>query len=387
MLRITKSTEPITIEQLILSIYSPPGIGKTSLGFTANKPLLLDFDGGAYRSGNRGDIVPINSWADVADIKGEDLAGYQTLVIDTAGRALDTLTTDIIKSNPKMGRSGGALTLQGYGELKSRFISFTKLVRSFGLDIVLLAHSDEQRGNGDDLIERIDVQGGSKNEIYKAADVMGRLRIVNGKRYLNFSPTDTQFGKNPAGLAELPVPAFTDEPNFLGDVISQIKNTLNKLTASQQLAANTIAEWQEKFAIVTTPKELNALFPAIAELDLSVRENVGRLSVKHGKAKGWEWDTAAKKFKVTETLATADQKDVETNGNGHKNGFNPIASGDSDRLTKIQTKDITTFAKKLKVDADNAASLLFEASVTVDQLSQEAASRMIADMKAQVEGA
>src|SRR6185295_4994181 len=195
-LRITKATDPIEVKNICLTIYANPGIGKTSLAFTAEKPLLLDFDGGAYRSGNRGDIVSVNSWADAGGVIGDDLAGYKTLIIDTAGRALDALTSDIIHANPKMGRSGGALTLQGYGELKSRFIAFTKLVRSFGLDIVLLAHSDEQR-NGDELIERIDVQGGSKNEIYKAADVMGRLSIRQGQRVLNFSPTDTAFGKNP----------------------------------------------------------------------------------------------------------------------------------------------------------------------------------------------
>lgn len=379
MLRITKSTEAITVEQIITCIYSPPGVGKSTLAFTADKVCLLDFDGGAYRAGNRKDIVEINTWKDVADIKAEDLAGYKTLVIDTAGRALDTLTADIIQNNPKLGRSGGALTLQGYGELKSRFIAFTKLVRSFGLDIVLLAHSDEQRGNGDDLIERIDVQGGSKNEIYKVADVMGRLRITNGKRYLNFSPTDTAFGKNPAGLSELAVPEFTDEPKFLGEVIQKIKTSLNRLTAEQQLIANTIAEWQEKFEGIKTAEELNSLFPEIASLDASLRDNVGRLSVKAGKAKGWEWDKDSKQFKAVETLKTTLANRSSSN---ESNGFDPRAKN-GDGLTKVQAKDIKTFAKKLELDPDNAASMLFETDVTVDQLSGEAASRMIADLKAQ----
>ncbi|HEX5704909.1 MAG TPA: ATP-binding protein [Pyrinomonadaceae bacterium] len=369
-LRIIKATEPLTIEQLVLCIYSPPGIGKTSLAFTADKPLLLDFDGGAYRAGNRGDIVSVNSWNDAGGIVANDLSGYKTLIIDTAGRALDSLTADIIQGNPKLGRSGGALTLQGYGELKSRFIAFTKLVRSFGLDIVMLAHSDEQRGNGDDLIERIDVQGGSKNEIYKAADVMGRLRITNGRRVLNFSPTDTAFGKNPAGLAELAVPSLTDDPHFLGGVIADIKTALNRLTADQQEAAKALTEWQGKFAAVETADALNGLIPQAADAPESVRDNVKRLLVKAGKDKGFEWDADAKQFK--------------TNGNG----FNPLAQTTKDGITSKQAKDILALTNELDLpDADEAASKLFKIPVKVDDLSKEAASRLIADLTVRADNA
>lgn len=364
MLRITKSTDPIEVKQLIVTIYSPPGIGKSTLAFTADKPLMLDFDGGAYRAGNRGDIVAVNSWNDAGGITGADLAGYKTLIIDTAGRALDSLTTDIVHSNPKLGRSGGALTLQGYGELKSQFIAFTKLIRSFGLDIVMLAHSDEQRGNGDDLIERIDVQGGSKNEIYKAADVMGRLRIVNGERRLNFSPTDTAFGKNPAGLAELAVPNFTDGSDFLATVIATIKTTLNRLTADQQKAANVLTDWQKKFDAVTSPAELNALIPTVGDAD----PNVKRLLVKAGKAKGWEWNADAKQF--------------ITNGNG----FDPLSKTAKDGLTAKQAKEIGTLIGELEIgDADKAASALFKVPLKIDDLSKEAAGMFIADLTAQVQ--
>lgn len=369
MLRITKSTEPITVEQLVLCIYSPPGVGKSSLAFTADKALMLDFDGGAYRAANRGDIVAINSWADVGAIKFEDLKGYKTLVIDTTGRALDSLTADIIQGNPKMGRSGGALTLQGYGELKSRFIAFAKLVRSFGLDLVLLAHSDEQR-NGDELIERIDVQGGSKNEIYKAADVMGRLRITNGKRLLNFSPTDTAFGKNPAGLAELEVPIFTETPNFLATVISDIKTALNRLTANQQQAAVELAEWQAKFEAAKTAADLNALIPTLGDAD----PNVKRLLLKVGKAKGFEWSADAKAFKVKDDDGSTDT-------------FNPLAQTTKDGITKKQLADAKKLADELDVNLDDEASRLFKVAITLEELSKEAASRLIADLTARADSA
>lgn len=354
-LRITKSTDSITVDQIITALYAPPGVGKTSLAFTAEKALLLDFDGGAYRAANRGDIVAISSWKDVESITKDDLAGYKTLIIDTAGRALDTLTSDIIRGNPKLGKSGGSLTLQGYGELKSRFIAFTKLVRSFGLDIILLAHSDEQRGNGDDLIERIDVQGGSKNEIYKAADVMGRLKITNGKRLLNFSPTDTAFGKNPAGLGEIVVPAFTDEPDFLATVIAQIKASLNRLTADQQRAANELVEWQAKFEAAESADDLNALIPTVGDADA----NVKRLLVKAGKAKGFEWDKEAKQFVVS---------------------FDPLAKNGKDGATKAQAKEIMGLAGELQIDPNKAASELFKVPVDVNDLSKEAAGLFIAEL-------
>ncbi len=232
-IRITKSADPIHIERLNTVIYGAPGMGKTSLAFTADAPLLLDFDQGAHRAANRKDIVQVKAWTDVTDIAADDLAPYATVIVDTAGRALDVLSADIIRRNSKLGR-GGALTLQGYGALKAEFIAWLKQLNGFGKDVVLIAHMDEQR-NGDEVIERLDVQGGSKGEIYKAADAMGRIHIVNGKRVLLFSPTDAAFGKNPGQFDPLEIP-HKDAPEFdgfLAGVVTAIKDKLNALTAEQ----------------------------------------------------------------------------------------------------------------------------------------------------------
>ena len=135
MLIITRSDDPLTIEQLVMCIYGAPGLGKTTLGFSASKPLLLDFDAGAARSANRGDSVQISSWSEVANMNAKDLEPYSTIVVDTAGRALDCLANHIIDRNPKMGRGGGALTLQGYGQLKADFTTWVKMIRSFKKDL------------------------------------------------------------------------------------------------------------------------------------------------------------------------------------------------------------------------------------------------------------
>lgn len=264
-LKITKASEPINVERLNTVIYGPPGLGKSSLAFTAAAPLLLDFDNGSHRAANRKDVVRIADWSDVAGITAEDLAPFSTVIVDTAGRALDALTADIIRINPKHGR-GGALTLQGYGELKSRFTSFLKLLNSFGKDVVLIAHMDEQR-NGDDIIERLDVQGGSKGEIYKAADAMGRLVIANNKRWLRFSPTDAAFGKNPGQLEPLEVPDFTapEFETFLASIIQTIKDRLNELTESQREAVAEQQWFRDALPKVTDADGINSLLSRSSE--------------------------------------------------------------------------------------------------------------------------
>ena len=259
MLKITRAADPITVERLNMVIYGPPGLGKTSLAFTAEAPLLLDFDNGAHRAVNRKDIVPVATWADVAGITSEDLEPFKTVIVDTAGRALDAITADIIKTDPK-GHKNGALTLPGYGTLKTRFITFLKLLNSFGKDVVLIAHMDEQR-NGDDLIERLDVQGGSKGEIYKAADAMGRLVMVNGKLQLKFSPSDAAFGKNPGQLPILDVPhaESPDFDGFLARVFERTKDRLNELTADQQAAAEEQTWFRTTLPTIAVVDEINGL--------------------------------------------------------------------------------------------------------------------------------
>jgi len=302
-LKITRATDPITVDRLNMVIYGPPGVCKTSLAFTAAAPLLLDFDQGSHRAVNRKDAVRITDWADVASISQEDLEPFKTVVVDTAGRALDSLTQDIIRANPKHGR-GGALTLQGFGELKSRFSAFLKLLNSFGKDVVLVAHMDEQR-NGDDVIERLDVQGGSKGEIYKAADAMGRIAIVNGQRWLRFSPTDAAFGKNPGQLEPLKIPAaespeFSD---FLAKVIQQTKDRLNELTEEQQEAQAALVKFQTDIANAENADDVNGL---MAEA-MKGGDTFKAMLTKHAtKTLGLTFDKAVGKFVAPEPEDPAD---------------------------------------------------------------------------------
>lgn len=299
-LKILKETDPLEVKQLGICVYSPPGLGKSSLGFTCEAPLLIDFDNGSYRALNRKDVVQASSWADVAAMSADDLKPYKTLVIDTAGRALDALSALITQENPKMG-NGGSLSLQGYGELKKRFTGWTKLIRSFGLDVVMIVHSDEQR-KGDDIIERLDVQGASKNEIYKTADLMGRISLLNGKRILNFNPTDTAFGKNPGRLPALEIPDADRDPKAfstcLATVIADTKSALNRQTEEQKAVAGMLVDWQARIDEAATADEFNGLIPETQKADERVRDNVKLMLIGSAKKREMEYDKESGAFKA-----------------------------------------------------------------------------------------
>lgn len=296
-LKITKAADPITVDRLAIALYGPPGVGKSSLAFSADAPLLLDFDQGVHRSGNRGDSVKITAWADVDSISADDLADYKTVIVDTAGRALDMLSVKIMRDNPKLKGYGGALSLQGYGVLKASFTGWLSMLRQIGKDVILIAHSDEQR-NGDEVIERLDVQGGSKNEIYKSVDAMGRIKVIEGKRVLTFSPTDTAFGKNPGQLEALPIPDFSKGDakalRFMGDVIGSIKAKLNASSEAAQKEQARMLELRESFNGLETVDQFNAKLPELAKAEPKVKA----LLLSVAEAHGFTFDKKTKAFVV-----------------------------------------------------------------------------------------
>jgi hypothetical protein len=296
-LKITRAADPITVERINVCLYGQPGSGKTSLAFTADAPLLLDFDQGAHRAANRKDTVQVATWADVAGMTAGDLDAYRTIVVDTAGRALDSLTADIIRRNPKAGR-GGALTLQGYGTLKAEFVAWLKMLNTFGKDVLLIAHMDEQR-NGDDVLERLDVQGGSKGEIYKAADAMGRVFVKGNTRELDFSPRENSFGKNPGQLEVLQIPHPDRQPAFLAGVMQSIKDKLNELTADQMAEQGRIAEWRDAIALLESSEDFNGKLDAIKGQSVAIRQ----LFKDAAKSHGYTFDKKAGAYAMPEQQA------------------------------------------------------------------------------------
>jgi len=288
-LKITKASDPMPVKQLVVMVYAQPGSGKTSMGGTASKPLTLDFDHGAYRSAFRPDTLEVDHWSDVSTLPPDELVDYDTIVVDTVGRALDKIQSHIIATDPKKANAAGSLTLQGFGDLKTTFIAWIKQLRELGKDIVLLAHDAEDK-QGDNLIVRPDATGGSKNELVKVADAIGYMYRADKRTIVDFNPSDRWIGKNCAGFEPMSVPDFAAAPSFLADVIQSAKDKLNEQTEAQREAANALADWQVRIQEATTADELTSLIGDAKQAPDAVRDNVGKLMSQQAKAIGAKFD-------------------------------------------------------------------------------------------------
>ncbi|WP_350498487.1 ATP-binding protein [Acinetobacter baumannii] len=263
-LPIITADQTLLVQAIIVYLYADPGLGKSSMGFTAEKAISFDFDRGAHRTGElrRGAVVQVQQWSDVANLTPQDLAPYKTVVIDTVGAMLECIKTHLLLTANNR-QKDGSLKLKAQGLANQTFKQYINTLISLGKDVVFIAHASEDQ-NGDQIIYRPDLGGKNRNELYRIADVMGYLTTVTtgeGKnaRVINFKPSPTHHAKNSGALGgetgEVWVPDLKAHPTFLADLITQAKDHINTLTPAQLAAAKAQEElenWKQSCDYLTT---------------------------------------------------------------------------------------------------------------------------------------
>ena len=308
-LNIVTSVQPLNVENIITFIYGDPGIWKTSLAFTAKNPILFDFDKGAYRASNRKDTVQIGSWQEVATFTAQDLVNYDTIIIDTAGRALDMII-DSLKTDSRNKTRSGQLSMQGYGKLGGIFTDWLKMLRGMGKDIVLLAHASEDK-DGDNVIKRPDMVGGSKKEAYKIADMMAYMttqQSQNGDiKVLNFMPSSTYLAKDSGQIGNVQIVPMKDSPNQLANIIQATKDHINSLSAEAAKAQkelddlrNDLLDAESTSDLDELKADLNKAHPLYKEMALSV--------MSRSKSLGFIYDKPSDSFIEPETEVVEDDE-------------------------------------------------------------------------------
>jgi hypothetical protein len=261
MTLIRKASELQINPKIKALIYGQAGMGKTTISISTPKPLIFDFDGGVHRVNfahlEGVDTVQISSYDDFLEVINEDLSAYDTIVIDTGGKCLDYMGNYIIKRNPKMGKSNGSLTLQGYGERKVEFTALVKKISSMNKHLFFVAHR-ETKTEGDDT-RYVPLFGGSNyDSLVTELDLVGYMEANGKKRTITFDPTSRNDGKNTCNLPSMmEIPIIVDETgnataqnNFITEKV--IKPYLNRLNERKKVSD----EYEVAMSIIKSEIEL-----------------------------------------------------------------------------------------------------------------------------------
>jgi hypothetical protein len=245
--KIRKASDPINVENIIVTIFGDPGMGKTSLSMTAENPIHLDYDEGVERAVGRKDSMQIDSWQDGIDLLQSNYIeenGVKTIIVDTVGTALDNFCARfVIEENPKNGKAGGGLAIGGYGAMKDKFAFFKMLACAKKVDIVLLCHSGDEKD--DEKNKKIPkITGGSYDIVKQASDLIGFMESRGNKRTLDFNSTDRHDGKNCPNFPLLTLPNYTEPAwgTYLADLIKKTKEHMNRMSEEQTNALKDLTE-------------------------------------------------------------------------------------------------------------------------------------------------
>lgn len=311
-IKIIKATDHIEIKNIIIVLFGQSGVGKTSLGLSSNKALLLDFDNGFQRAAFRGECVQVRQWNDIANLTVEDLQDFDTIVIDTVGRLLEVMSVQLMNSKPSlMNKFTGGLSLPGYGALSTMFKDFLAKLKSYNKDIVLLSHATE-KSIKDEIVVRLDIAGGTKDEVRNIADLMGHVFMSGNSFMLDFNPSDTCPGKNFPNIPRQTIPDLKENKVFLGDLIELAKMKLNAKSEEMIKAEQEFEEALNQICLAETTEDFNKLLTH----KLIAGKN-GNLMLKNklleeAKTNAIEFDRGAKLF-VNSSLVAKEINDIPEN--------------------------------------------------------------------------
>lgn len=341
-------------------IYGQPGVRKTTFGLSAPAPLLIDTDNGVHRVDPRHqtDTIQVDSWESIDAVLAEDLSSYKTLVIDTAGKLLDYMSAYLMKSDPKLKRGDGSLTLQGYGARKNMFINFMARVQQMGKHLVFIAHEKEEK-DGDQKIIRPEIGGSSGGDLIKELDLVGYMQSIGIKKTISFEPTEKFYGKNTCKLpAQIDLIASIED-NKPNAQLSGIFDTYQKALEEKKKVgveyrelldvisakvesitnaeiANEVSAWAKSFDKHIWDSKLQAAF--------GIRDKVKIIGLvfKDGQYAGKPADAAA---------STANGSDANATGNPPPDGLTVAAQSNVPATTEEVTAEQLVAAGEAKEKA------------------------------------
>lgn len=247
----------------------------TTVALSAPKPLLLDFDNGVKRMNmahlENIDTVQVTSWNDVQQVLLEDLSAYQTIIVDTIGKMMDSIITYKCGSRQP--------SIRDWSGINAEFSWMTRTLSSLNKHIIFVAHRDTRK-EGDDTVFIPALREKSYNSIVTELDLLGYLEMKSERgiqrRTITFDPTSRNDGKNTCNLPSvMEVPTIVDKngnPTAKNDFITTkiINSYLSMLAAkkaAQEKYDKVIEEIKESIEFITDAKSANEFASHINEFE------------------------------------------------------------------------------------------------------------------------
>lgn len=234
-----------------------PGIGKTTLGLSAPKPLLIDVDFGINRtmaSVRKDYIQPENYEELLNDLRG-DLSDYETIVIDTGGKLLELMKNYVIKNDIKNAKKDGTLSLQGYGAVAREFTRFMNdIYFNLRKHCVIIFHAVEEKQDEETKL-RILVEGSTKNTVWQNVELGGFIEMRGDKKTIGFDNCERYFAKSSFGIKGIyNIPELdVNTPNtFLTNLFEQANKNIQEDSKVFEKERKQCSELVKKYTDIIT---------------------------------------------------------------------------------------------------------------------------------------
>lgn len=181
------------------------------------------------------------------DLESPEIKSFETIIVDTGGSFVTFLQDWAMRSNPSVNKQkNGAISLKGFGAVKSEFVRFTGYVKDvLDKNIIYVFHSQEQSDKDGNTQQRLMCEGAAKNIVWTPCDFGGYVYMIGDQRVVSFTPEQEFFAKGCHGISgkyNIPSLGAADSNDFLSKMFAQAKANI----AAESEAFAPIKEQYEK---------------------------------------------------------------------------------------------------------------------------------------------